>query len=190
MNKKAGEKYLSIWWIAILTIIAAAIVAAFWVYNSSDLDVRGIEGNILSARLIECVVENGYLNQTFLEDTGNKKFDIFQECGFDKKMIDESGKYHLSLSVYDFDKCSLIDPKDIDPSEEGYFQQLKCGKPLKQIKVGANFEEDCKVGKSVKVKDSPKCDDRFVYVLSQDNKKLLLHVIGGSYQYGKKEVLQ
>ena len=97
MNKKGGEKYLSIWWFFVLVVIGLGIVSGVIIHASAEANVKILESDILITRVIDCIVENGQINQEFMD--GN--FDIFNECSLSKGVIDEDLEHYLSIKVYD-----------------------------------------------------------------------------------------
>ena len=60
-NKKGGEKLLSIWWVFIISFVALIIAIGVDMFYGSEVDVREIEADILYEKVIECVVEQGFL---------------------------------------------------------------------------------------------------------------------------------
>lgn len=172
IGKKAGEKYLSIWWFFVLIVIAGGLVAGVLI-NSKDTSIKEIEADILATRLADCIVKNGWLDSGILEKT----FDVFEKCYLSKEAI-ESGKYYLALEAYEFGKCEINKDK------------LECKDGLTSgfYSFGASsFEIQCKING----KTYPKCSEKYIYVLDEENgrqRKLILRVIAGSNQEGKHEI--
>ena len=50
LNNKKAEKYLSIWWFFVLAMIAMGIVAGVLIFYGADVNVKGLEAEILSGR--------------------------------------------------------------------------------------------------------------------------------------------
>ena len=167
-RKQGGEKYLSIWWFLILAIIGVGIVAGVWVFSSADVDVRGIESGILVDRVVNCIVDTGSLNESFVSN------EIFDSCGLDEKMINESGDYYLEIKVYDLEGCDLNNVENCKVLKEksfGYFDlKTQCG-----ITSGKNSE------------NFAKCGWKKVYVVD-DGKNALLYVFAGVNHNGGKNV--
>ena len=55
--KKAGVKYLSIWWFFCLLIIGAGIVIAVGIFVNADIDIKKIESQILITKVVDGIVE-------------------------------------------------------------------------------------------------------------------------------------
>jgi len=167
-DKKAGEKYMSIWWFFVLAFIVGVII-----FNSADIDIRKLEADILVTKVTDCLIENGYMKQNFLE--GN--FDIFDKCKLDKKIITDSGKYYLNLEVYKFEDCEVKDNK----------QECKNSLVSGKYNFGVSvFEVQCKP----EGKNYPKCSERYVYSLDNERNKKVLRIIAGSNQIGKREAVR
>jgi hypothetical protein len=73
MNNR-GEKYFSVYWFAVLVIIAAGIVLIVMAFYGKPLDVRDVEANILVNNAIDCISEGDGIRN----DLANAKF--LQEC--------------------------------------------------------------------------------------------------------------
>lgn len=85
MNKKGGEKILSIWWFFILAVVGGIIAFSIIVFYSAKFDVRNSETEILYNRIIDCISENGFLKPEVLQEN----FDIFSECDFNKDSFEK-----------------------------------------------------------------------------------------------------
>lgn len=92
-NKKAEERFLSPWLFLVWALIGVAIVIGVLIFYSLKIDVRQTEAKILSTRLIDCLVDNGYLKNL-------EGFDVFEECKIDKEII-WNGDYYFNVSVYE-----------------------------------------------------------------------------------------
>ncbi|MBU1136400.1 MAG: hypothetical protein KJ559_02735 [Nanoarchaeota archaeon] len=174
-GKRGGEKYLSIWWFFVLVIITGGIVSAVVAFNIADINVKEIESNILILRVVDCVIEQGYINSEFLKPD----FDLFKQCNLNKEIIDKSEKLALSYSIFDLKNCKLQN------------NVLECNNALVEEKFGvSDFETQCKLKKKIiGAKHYPDCSEKFVYVLGENKEKLILHVFAGSNQEAKKEAI-
>ena len=95
MNKKGGEKLLSVWWFFVLVVIGGSIVIGVLIYYSADVNIKELEADILTGRIIRCVTDRGYLKQDFLQDS----FDIFKECDLRKEVFGEGSDFYFKISV-------------------------------------------------------------------------------------------
>jgi len=174
-NKKGGEKYLSMWWFLVLVVIAGSIVIAVSALNSIEIETKKLEANILTTKIADCLVKEGYINENFLKNN----FDIFENCSLNKKLIEENkqqrGNYYLKIEIYKFENCSILKEK------------VECKEPLIKKEFGViNFENECKIKEKTKAKNHPSCNEEYIYVLNKKNEKLILHIIAGSNQITEK----
>jgi len=168
-NKKAGEKYLSIWWIFVLIIITVAIVAGVSINRLKDVNTKAIEADILVNRVADCLIQQGYIKQEFL----NENFDIFKECLIDKETITNSEKYYLNIAVYNYNSCKIEAEK------------LNCQNPEIKYEFGVlDFENQC----GMEGTNYPKCSEKYIYTLNKSESKFILKIKAGSNKQGKQEV--
>ena len=113
-NKKA-TKLLSAWWFFVIFVAAGGIVAGVLIVQTDPIDVRALEANILSERLIDCFIDNGYLNDY-------NSIGIYSDCRLDQKMFEDKSDYYFKIKIYDEDNNEL-----------------------KVFLGGANFEKECDV---------------------------------------------
>ena len=143
-NKKAGERILSIYLFIIYIIVAIGIVSGVLLVYGSKLDIREIEAEVLSDKVIDCLTEQGNLDLGVFEHD----FDLLSFCGFDFK--DNSGKYQgeeqygVSVELFDFDSLEELKEKKIFGRED--FLEF-CGLEGKKI---------------------PKCSEKKIYVLNRE----------------------
>lgn len=158
--KKADSKLLSIWWFAVLIIIGTGVIVGSFIFYSNKVDVRLIEADLITAKIIECMSEGGHINQDYMAG----KLDIFEKCSFDKNVI-ESGSYFIRVGIYD-NKGELI--KD----SEKYFGDV-------------TLEKDCLIGSSmINAVNYPRCIERRAKLLVEGGEEAELRVYAGSnYEY-------
>ncbi len=93
-NKKAGERVLSIYLFIIYIIVAIGIVSGVLLVYGSGLDVREAEAGILSDRVIDCLTEQGVLNESVFD----KNFNLLEFCNFDFS----EEEYGVGIELSDF----------------------------------------------------------------------------------------
>jgi len=91
MNKKASEKINAGIYLLYLTIIAAGVIVIVGMYANSTVDVRAYESNILYNRIMNCMVDTGFVK----EDIFKEDFSVFSACGLNKSAIDKNGFYFV-----------------------------------------------------------------------------------------------
>ena len=157
-HKKGAEKYFSIWWFFVLVIITGGIVAGVSLFNIRDVDVRGLESDILVSRTVDCIVENGQIKEEVL--TGD--FNVLEKCGFSEELIKDSGKYSLNIYIYD-----------------------SGGEKLESYHYGVrDFENQCKL----EGKHYPKCSEKIISVLRGNEVLKLKILTGSNQKGGRFEI--
>lgn len=168
INKKASQKLLSVWWFFVLTVVGAGIVIGVLIYYSADADLRKVEADILSERIANCLVEQGYLREDF-----SSNFNIFEKCGLKKEVFDSGTSFYLKISVYD-ETGNLF--KNINLIIEG----------------DTSFEKDCQIEEKISARYFPRCVEKkelFLYNENGVTKKGRIEILAGSNQAGKKIAL-
>ena len=100
-NKKGADKIISVYWFAILFIVAAAIVYMVAVFYGQPYDVRGIEADMLTDKVAGCASYAGFisgnaLQENFLETCG-LNFNVEETHGWK-----EQGQYFVQVDFRNF----------------------------------------------------------------------------------------
>jgi hypothetical protein len=117
-NKKAGERYLSIWMILIWFIILVAIVIGVLLFNSIKIDTRAIESNSLSERLISCIQGN-----FSYEQITSANFSIYKFCNLNRDVAD-GAMYFFNITLSSSGKMFSISGGNPDYSVQCGYQSL------------------------------------------------------------------
>jgi len=157
LNKKGGEKVLSIWWFLIIVIIAVAIVAGTLIFYGANINVKKAEGIVMAEKLANCIVKGGYLQVSInkLED-----FDFFNNCYLDEEIIKDPSNYYFEISV-----------KNLDTGQE---KKIKRGNP--------EYEQDCRISSVTVAKYYPRCAEFKFYALGKNKERLIVSILAGSNQ--------
>jgi len=59
---------LSIWWLFTIAMVGAGIVFGVSMFYSAEIDVRNVEAEILSNKILDCFFEQGILSDNLLEN--------------------------------------------------------------------------------------------------------------------------
>lgn len=172
-DRNAGERLLSIYWFFILMIVGIGIVIGVFIIYSTKLDVRGLESEFLSDRILECLVDNGKLNNEIFDDharLGKQEFEEYLEsiCRLNLDDI-ESEQYYVFVGVYDYDSCKEGDCEKIMERD---------GKRLELETGNRAYRAFCEMQKEEGKKGSPYCFERMVYVF-ENNKPGFLKILAG-----------
>jgi len=101
MHKKGS--LLSIWWILCLAVISVGIVAAVISYSGTNIDLRGVESNLLTSKVINCLSEDGLVSK-MLED----KFNLADYCALNKVANSADGDYLVAVRILDKEGKNMI----------------------------------------------------------------------------------
>jgi hypothetical protein len=103
-NKKA-DKIISVYWFAILFIVAAAIVYMVISFYGEPYDIREAEAHALTNKVAGCLSEAGYLKEGVLNEDFRENF--MEECKLNFEVEDiygwrEQGQYYVEINFYNF----------------------------------------------------------------------------------------
>ncbi len=159
MNKKATDKIISVYWFAVLFLVAAAVVYMVAIFYGEPFDIRKIEADILVNQVVDCIAEGGYLNsQIYKEGNFSINNENFLEiCNLNFELEDfgdwqGQGQYYVELNITNLASNNIF---------------------LGPIKVG-NFHLKDNCGGS---KNFPQCRDRSFYSLSKEGDKQIKYQI-------------
>ncbi len=102
-NKKGAEKLISIYWFAILILVAGTLVYMVSIFYGNPYDVREIETNILINKAADCLSKDGKLNEKLFDE----EFQILEKCHLN--FGNEESEYYLEIEFYDFETNNLLD---------------------------------------------------------------------------------
>ena len=176
-NKRGAEKIISIYWFAILIIIAGSVVAMVSLFYGMPYDVREQEANIMINQVSNCLSENGKLNQKlFSEDkTFNENFNLKEECSliFETEFENSIGEYFLEADFYNLNNG----PKGVSQRDD--FIKPSFGVKVFELSEGNfNLKTDCKIAEGEKeYKRLSKCVDREFYSLDSENQAYRINIL-------------
>ena len=154
MNKKGTDKVLSVYWFAMLVLIAGGIVAMAILFYGPPSDVREIEGNLMINKVANCLSDSGVLSEgLFLESNFNSEFSIMKNCNlnFETEYEINERQYYLEVLFYDLNSGAKV--FELIP-EEG----------------NRNFKADCEIGKGEKeYRRLVRCVENKFYSVNKDN---------------------
>ena len=105
-NKKGSSKIMSVYWFAILVIVAGAIVYMVSIFYGSPYDVREIEANILINKVAGCLSENGKLKYELTEELRNS---FLEKCHLNFDTLDKEEQYYLEVEFRNFNDDNILD---------------------------------------------------------------------------------
>jgi len=160
-DKTGADKILSVYWFAMLFIIASGIFAIVYVFYLYPFDVREIEAAVLTGRIAECVSIQGIFDSDFISDTTGKSF-ISRQCHFNFNSEFDEMQYYAEVKIYDFKTFGNLST------------------PMKTIFDGnGNLKADCELQKSSKnnFKTQSKCSEKLIYSIDDENVPYLVKIL-------------
>jgi len=152
-NKKGADKLISVYWFAILFIVAAAVAYMALSFYGEPYDARKLEANALTNQVADCLSEGGYLKEGILE---RMETDLLETCDFNFEVEEyekwNDDQFYVEINVYDFDT----------------------GEKKSEIFEGnQNLKMNCMTGG----KNFPFCLDRKFYVIDNDDNQYQVNIL-------------
>jgi hypothetical protein len=154
-DKIGAEKTISIYWFAILIIVAAAIVYMVVSVYGQPYDVRQIESDILANNIAGCISEGGYLKEKIINDVEFSE-NFLEKCNLNFESPDfekSSGEYYVSIRFQDFNSGNQIGAEII------------------------NGNVNLKLACELKGKTNPACSSKSFYVIDKNSQSYRIDII-------------
>ncbi|MCK9568297.1 hypothetical protein M0R72_05090 [Candidatus Pacearchaeota archaeon] len=149
-NRK-GDTMFSLYWFAILLIVAGGIILMVFVFYGNPYDVREIEANLLVDKIATCVSYGGKINSSLISDGKVQSIDTLDNC-------------HLNLSEEYFYEITFYKVEDmVNPF-------------LKTQGGNLNLAASC----AITDEDSsnlPKCINRSFYSIDNANNQYIIEIL-------------
>jgi len=100
MNRRGERKVLSTWLYAMLAAVGLAVIIAVGAFHGADVDAREYEAEVLSERLLDCLIENGF----FIDG------DIYEICSLNREVFGEEGKYYSQIIFSSGERIEVGNP--------------------------------------------------------------------------------
>ncbi|MCL5018224.1 MAG: hypothetical protein M1416_00445 [Candidatus Pacearchaeota archaeon] len=100
---KRGDKVVSIYWFAILIIVAGGIFAMVYIFYGSPYDIREIEANLLINQIADCISYAGKMNGNLISNGEFRAEQNFLEgCHLNFNSSDEweEEQYYTEVNFY------------------------------------------------------------------------------------------
>jgi hypothetical protein len=149
LNKRGTDKVISVYWFAILILVSGGIFAMVYVFYSYPYDVRGLEAELLTNKISDCLSYGGVLrNDFFVEGQVSKGFkeSFLKDCGISfnaEKRWEGVPQYYFKVNVFEAD--NLVDS----------ITNLTRG--------NLNIVSSCGLQKSKEFQNLAKCNERRLY---------------------------
>lgn len=160
-NKNGADKILSVYWFAVLVIIAGAIVLMVFMFYNYPYNVRNVEGNIMINKIGDCISDNGKLNSNLFNVTGFRNdFVISKECNLN------------------FKTENIFPQDEIQYYSEINFYSLDSDISLNKIQDGnKNLIADCNTDPTKKYGKLVECVNKSFYSVGIDNSPYKINIL-------------
>lgn len=154
-KRKGSSKMISLYWFAMLVIIAGGIFAMVVTFYGHPYDVRGLEVDILGKKTADCLSKGGELNENlFNKSSGNFseefKENFLEECNlnFEDETSKGRSNYYTEILFYEAEEIN----------DSGFTE----GSPVFEVRKGnQNWREGCSVEEDYS--SSARCMEKRVY---------------------------
>jgi len=166
-NKVGADKVISVYWFAVIVIIAGGVIAMASNFYGAPYDVRGVESEILSEKVSDCISFQGKLNEGLFNESSKDNFtedfqkNFFEICGLNFDVGGRSGEYFTQVVFYDLSEAEVFE------MEKGNINLFP------SCFIEASSDEDYET--------FPKCNEKRFYSVSpfDSEKQYLVRVISG-----------
>jgi hypothetical protein len=160
MNKR-GDKILSVYWFAVLIIVAGGIFAMVYIYYGAPYDVREIESNVLINKLADCVSYAGRINTNLISE----------------------GEFHQKTSEDFLRECNILFSSGEWEDEQYYaevdFYNLEdLNVPVLNISAGDNkWVSYCELQEEGEKEKLTKCNSKSFYSLDDLDNQYIIKIL-------------
>ena len=161
INNKRGDKILSIYWFAVLVIVAGGIFAMVYIFYGAPYDVREIEANLLINKIADCVSYAGRINANLIS----------------------GGKFNQTSGADFLRECHLVFSSG-EWEEEQYYTEINFYKledlknPVLNINAGNNkWGIYCAIQEKKEEEKLTKCVKKSFYSLDELNNQYIIKIL-------------
>jgi hypothetical protein len=160
INNKRGDKILSVYWFAVLLIVAGGIFAMVYVFYGVPYDVRDVENHLLINAVADCVSYGGRINP-IIASSGNliQNTTLLNQC----HLIFSSGEW----------------------KDEQYYTEVNFYKigdmntSLLTLKKGNNnWISQCDIQDKKEFQNLVQCSTKVFYSLDDKNNQYIIKILG------------
>ncbi|MEK6760334.1 MAG: hypothetical protein AABX93_00235 [Nanoarchaeota archaeon] len=158
-DRTGADKILSVYWFAILFIVASGVFAMVYVFYTSPFDVRNVEADAIGNQIVSCISQNGKIISRWT--TNQTSLKIRDECHLDFDSESNENQYYVQIDFYDFKtfQFSISNGTEVISSQ-----------PLTTVYDGnANLKTDCEVGEIKNYNKQSKCLEKRFYAVDEKN---------------------
>ncbi|MDD5012158.1 MAG: hypothetical protein PHQ66_00720 [Candidatus Nanoarchaeia archaeon] len=157
-NKRA-DKILSVYWFAILIIVAGGIFAMVYTFYGSPYDIREIEAELLTNRIADCISYAGKMNSELVVNGQFTSENNYLE------------KCHLILNSTEWEEEQFY-------SEVNFYKIQNMNTPVFNVKKGnAKWLSSCVLQENKEEKKLAQCVERSFYSVDNSNNQYIIKIL-------------
>ena len=165
-NRIGADKILSVYWFAILFIIASGVFAMVYVFYTSPFDVRNVEADALGNQIVSCVSQNGKIIPRWT--TNQISLKIRDECHLNLNSESNENQYYVQIDFYDFKTFAF---------SESNGREIISSQPSATVYDGnANLKTDCEIQEIKNYEKQSKCFEKRFYATDEKNNQYLIKI--------------
>lgn len=156
---KKGDKIISVYWFAVLIIVAGGIFGMVYVFYGTPYDIRELEANLLINKIADCVSYAGRINSNLISESGfNKDFNLSSDCNLILTTAEwEEGQYYAQVDFYTISNANS---------------------PIFNITQGnSNLLTSCEIQEDKEYSKLAKCADGSFYSLDNSNNQYIIKIL-------------
>lgn len=161
LNNKRGDKILSVYWFAVLIIVAGGIFGMVYIFYGTPYDVRETESNVLINQIADCVSYAGRINPNLIsggEFQQKSTEDFLKEC-------------HLIFSSSEWDEQQYY-------TEINFYKLEDLNNPVLAMTAGNNkWTGYCEIQENEEYEKIAKCVSKSFYSLDDLNNQYIIKIL-------------
>ena len=162
LKNRKGDKIISVYWFAVLIIVAAGIFGMVYVFYGAPYDVREIEANILGNQIADCVSYGGKININLVS-----KGQASQKTG--EEFL---GMCHLNFQTTEWEEEQYYTEVEI-------YRMENMNNPFLEISAGNNkWLASCALQTDKEMEKLAKCVRKSFYSVDDSNNQYIVKILG------------
>lgn len=161
IKNKRADKIISVYWFAILVIVAVGIFGMVYVFYGTPYDVREIEANILTNQIADCVSYAGRINAYLISNGKTNQMiggDLLKMC-------------HLNFTSSEWKEEQYY-------AEVNFYKLSDLNNPVLNVQAGnKNWPADCAIQENKKQENLPQCIEKSFYSLDNANNQYIIKIL-------------
>jgi hypothetical protein len=155
-----GDKILSVYWFAVLLIVAGGIFAMVYIFYGVPYDIRDIENHFLVNTVADCISYNGKINQGIAHSG-----EIIQNTSFLEGC-------HMMFNSDGWEQEQYY-------TEVNFYKITDMGNSLLTLKKGNNnWVSQCEIEEKKEFQKLVQCSTKVFYSLDNENNQYIIKILG------------